>query len=190
MLPPVPVPEPPLPVLPPVGEVPPDPLPPFPVVPPVPVPEPPLPVLPPVLWPMQVPLTHESPKGQALPQLPQLPVLEAVSTQVPLQFCWPATEQPQAPLLQVAPTGQTVQLVPQCPESVFELHAPSVHIMLPEPQPADEHCPLSQTWPLEQAMQVDPQWSVLEATHIPLQEKNPCAQTHAPAWHICPVSHV
>jgi hypothetical protein len=118
---------------------------------------------------MQVPLTHESPKGQALPQLPQLPVLEAVSTQVPLQFCWPATEQPQAPLLQVAP---------------------SVHIMLPEPQPADEHCPLSQTWPLEQAMQVDPQWSVLEATHIPLQEKNPCAQTHAPAWHICPVSHV
>ena len=39
-------------------------------------------------------------------------------------------------------------------------------------------------------MQVDPQWSVLEATHIPLQEKNPCAQTHAPAWHICPVSQV
>ena len=94
---------------------------------------------------MQLPPTHDCPKGQALPQLPQLPVLVEVSTQVPLQSCCPATVQLQAPLLQLAPTEQTVQLVPQCPESVFELHAPSVHIMLPEPHPADEHCPALQT---------------------------------------------
>jgi len=66
-----------------------------------------------VLAPTQAPFVHESPNGQALPQLPQLPVLDEVSTQVPLQFCWLATVQPQVPFVQLAPAGQTVQLVPQ-----------------------------------------------------------------------------
>jgi hypothetical protein len=41
--------------------------------------------------------------------------------------------------------------------SLFALQAPSEHIVLPDPHPADEHAPPLQTWPLEQATQVDPQ---------------------------------
>lgn len=60
------------------------------------------------------------------------------------------------PLLQVAPPAQEVQLDPQCPVSVSELHAPSMHIVLPEAHD-DEHWPLLQTLPLGQAAQVVPQ---------------------------------
>jgi hypothetical protein len=62
----------------------------------------------------------------------------------------------QVPLLQVAPPPQAVQLDPQWPESLFELQAPSMHIVLPEAHD-DEHWPLLQTLPLGQAAQLDPQ---------------------------------
>jgi hypothetical protein len=59
-------------------------------------------------------------------------------------------------LVQEAPAPQAVQLVPQWPESLFELQAPSLHIVLPAPHDV-EHWPLSQTWPVVQAAQLVPQ---------------------------------
>ena len=76
--------------------------------------------------------------------------------QVPLQFCWPETPQVQVPLVQVAPPPQRVQLVPQWAESMFELQAPSPHIVLPDPHD-DAHWPSLQTLPLGQAAQLAPQ---------------------------------
>jgi hypothetical protein len=141
---------PPAPVVPPVGV-----LPPAPLVPPV--PDPPLPVVPPVeAPPVHTPLLHDWLAPQAWPQLPQLLVLDVVSTQTPPQSCWPATLQLHAPPVHEAPTPQAVQLAPQWPESLFELQAPSLHIVLPEGHD-DVHWPLSQTWPVEQAAQLAPQ---------------------------------
>ena len=105
--------------------------------------------------------------------------------QVPLQSCCPATLQPHEPLLQDEPLPQTAQLVPQCAESVFELQAPSEHIMLPEPHEF-EHAPLLQTCPLLHLLPQLPQLLVFEATQEPLQDKSPVEQAHIPLVHVWP----
>src|SRR6185312_8215700 len=160
--------------------------PPVPVVPPVPLPDPPVPV---VMIVVQVPLVQVWPEVQAWPQLPQLALFEVVSMQLPLQSCWPLTVQVQVPPLQDEPLPQAVQLVPQWAASVFELQAPSEHIMLPAPHPVDEHWPLLQTCPLLHLLLQLPQLSVLEATHEPLQESSPPEQAQAPFWQVLPLPH-
>jgi hypothetical protein len=150
-----------------------------PVVPPVPV----------VMIVVQVPLVQVWPEVQAWPQLPQLLLFEVVSMQLPLQSCWPLTVQVQVPPLQDEPLPQAVQLVPQWAASVFELQAPSEHIMLPAPHPVDEHWPLLQTCPLLHLLPQLPQLSVLEATHEPLQESSPPEQAQAPFWQVLPLPH-
>jgi hypothetical protein len=186
LLPPVPVvppdPEPPLPPLP---VVPPELLPPLPVDPPE--LEPPLPVDPPEpVLETQLPFEQVVPPVQAWPQLPQLLLLEVVSMQVPLHSCWPETLQPHEPLLQEAPLPQAVQLDPQWAESVFELQAPSEHMLLPDGHD-DEQFPLLQTWPLPHLLPQVPQLSVFEATHEPLQESSPPAQTQDPPLQVWPL---
>ena len=120
--------------------------------------------MPVVAPPVQVPLSQVWPAPQAWPHVPQLLVLDDVSRQVPLQFCWPATVQPHVPFVQAPPVGQTAQPDPQCPESVVELQDMSLHITLP-PEHDDEHWPLSQTCPSEHTAQVEPQWAGVDWTH-------------------------
>jgi hypothetical protein len=121
---------------------------------------------------------------------PPVPVVPPVADEPPVPVVPPVAPPTQVPLLQLAPPLQTAQLEPQWPESVFELQAPSLHIVLPEPQPPDMHDPLLQTSPLAQAAQLDPQCWVLEATHEPAQRLYPVAQTQLPAWQMLPVSQV
>ena len=104
------MPEPPVPVVPPLPTPPPPVVPPVCVAPPVPVvPVPPVPVVPPV----------------PAPPLPVIPPVLPPPTQVPL--------------VHVAPAPQTVKLLPQWPGSLFELQAWSLlHIVLPDGHD-DEH---------------------------------------------------
>ena len=64
------------------------------------------------------PLVQLAPLGQAWPQAPQLPVFEAVFTQLPLQFVKPALQvKPQVPLVQVAvELPGAKHAVPQLPQ--------------------------------------------------------------------------
>ncbi|HVZ89720.1 MAG TPA: hypothetical protein VHG72_22360 [Polyangia bacterium] len=106
--------------------------------------------------------------------------------QLPPHSCWPATLQPQVPLLQVEPPEQTAQLVPQWAASLSALQAPSEHFMLPDAH--DElQAPFWQTCPLAQALPQLPQFVVFEATHAPLHESRPPAQTHLPAAQVLPL---
>jgi hypothetical protein len=77
-----------------------------------------VPAVPVVLTLTQTLLVQVCPVVQAWPQLPQLLVLLVVSRQVPLQTCWPCTEQVQVPPVQVVPPEQIVPQVPQFPLSV------------------------------------------------------------------------
>jgi hypothetical protein len=105
-----------------------------------------------------------------LPVTPPVPPTQLPS--VPLQA--------QSPLMQVVPPEQAVQLEPQWAESVLELHALSLHIVLPEGHD-DEHCPALQTFPLGHTVQALPQWSVFEETHALLQATSPGEQAQMPA---------
>jgi hypothetical protein len=159
LVPPVPLDDPPVPVLPPVP------------VPPVPVPVPPVPGEPPVPGPdppVQLPPLQVWPVPHLLPQLPQFAVL-VMSTQVPPQYIWVDDPQLQLPLTQDSPDGQAVPQLPQSIGFVLELQVLSEHFV-PDVQ-LDEQVPsLLQTSPLGQTVQLLPQWSVLEATHEPPQE--------------------
>jgi hypothetical protein len=107
-------------------------------------------------------------------------LLEVVSMQLPLQSCWPEMAHTHEPPLQEEPPLQTEQPDPQWAESVFELQAPSLHIVLPEPQPDDEHDPLLQTWPLLHLLPQLPQLSVFDGTHEPLHDRSPLVQLQLP----------
>jgi len=176
--------EPPVPVLPPVADEPP-----VPVLPPVPGPVPPVPGLPPVLPPpTQLPLEQLCPVPHLLPQEPQF-VVVVMSTQLPLQTIWLEVPQLQDPFTQVEPPVQALPQVPQSAEFVFELQAPSEHL-LPDEQ-VDEQVPsLSQTSVPVQALQLEPQCCAFEATHDPPQETNPLVQVHCPLWQLLPLPHV
>jgi hypothetical protein len=65
----------------------------------------------------------------------------------------------------------------------MRLQALSLHFVLPDGHDV-EHCPSLQTPPAGQAVQLVPQWSVLDATHAPLHETNPGEQAQAPAWQV------
>ena len=70
-----------------------------------------------------------------------------------------------------------VEVVADGAELVFELQAPSVHLV-PDEQ-VDEQVPsLLQTSLPEQAVQLEPQCCAFEATHDPPQETNPLVQLH------------
>jgi hypothetical protein len=87
--------------------------------------------------------------------------------------------QAQLPLTQLVPPEQTVQLFPQCAESLFALHAPSEHFMVPVGHDAEQALP-TQTWPLAHMVQLLPQCCTFDATHWPLQDTRPDAHEHAP----------
>src|SRR5262249_17257671 len=127
---------------------------------------------------------------QAWPQLPQLLLLDLVSMQLPLQSCWPAMVQVQEPPLQEEPPLQTEQLDPQWAESVFELQALSLHIVLPEPHPVDDHEPLLQTWPVLHLLPQLRQLSVFDGTQEPLHESRPLVQLQLPFWQLVPLLQV
>jgi hypothetical protein len=74
----------------------------------------------------------------------------------------------------------TVQLEPQWPESVFELHAPSLHFMLFAGHDV-MHCPSLHTPPDGHIVQLVPQWSVFDETHEPPHSTSPDAHAHTPA---------
>jgi len=59
-------------------------------------------------------------------------------------------------LTQLLPPPHIVQLFPQWAESVFELHAPSLHFIVPVGHDPEQAL-LTQTWPLVQAVQLFPQ---------------------------------
>src|SRR5580692_11214956 len=133
---------------------------------------PPVPVLPPVLPPpTQLPLEQLCPVPHLLPHEPQF-VVVVMSTQLPLQTIWLEVPQLQEPLTQVEPPVQALPQVPQSAEFVFELQAPSEHL-LPDEQ-VDEQVPsLSQTSVPVQALQLEPQCCAFDATHDPPQDTNP-----------------
>lgn len=67
-----------------------------------------------------------------------------------------------------------------------ELHAPSVHVVLPEGHVA-AHNPLLQTPVDPHAVQLLPQWERFEETHAPPHKTRPDEHTHEPAWQVVPV---
>jgi hypothetical protein len=71
---------------------------------------------------MHMPLTHDLPDGQTLPQAPQLFRSIARLTQTPLQLVSPAWQlRAQVPLEQIWPAGQARPQAPQLPLSVWRL---------------------------------------------------------------------
>jgi len=82
-------------------------------------------------------------------------------------------------LTQLLPPPHIVQLFPQWAESVFELHAPSLHFIFPVGHDPEQAL-LTQTWPLVQAVQLFPQCCTLDGTHWLLQETRPDAHEHVP----------
>ena len=119
------------------------------------------------LWPAVHTVVHE----------PQCAVV-VTSVQVEPHNIWLAP-QPQAPLLQVLPEGQTVQLLPQWAASLLELHAPSLHFVVPDGHDPEQAL-LTQTCALVQAVQLDPQCCRLDGTHWLLHETRPCWHAHVP----------
>jgi hypothetical protein len=117
----------------------------------------------------QLPFTHVSPEAHVVPQPPQLEVFDVTSMQLPLQSICPTVAQPQLPLVQLEPPGHAVQLVPQWAESVFELHAPSEHLVLPEAHIEAQMPPVPplHTSPDEQRTHSVPQCIAFDATHEP-----------------------
>jgi len=144
----------------------------------------------------QVPVTHDWPVGQALPQRPQLLRSEKGSAQVEPQSTpigTPPIEQRQTPRVQVEPVGQTL---PQAPQLV-PLVSTSVHVA-PQRTPARGSAPIAQRQrpsvqvePVGQALPQAPQLllSLVSETQVPEQRVWAPGQgvTHTLLLHTWPV---
>jgi hypothetical protein len=82
----------------------------------------------------QVPLLHDVPAAQALPQPPQLAGSLAVFTQDVPQLVIPVAH-PQLPLLQALPAGHDLPQAPQLSGSLAVLVQMPPHDVLPAAQP-------------------------------------------------------
>ncbi len=140
---------------------------------------------------VQVPLLHDWPAAQTVPQVPQFAVFDRVSTHAPLQLVSPA---PHTVVHWLAEhTWVAPHAIPQAPQFFGSL-VKSTHAPLHDERPGGQlHWPLSHGEPTSQRMPQVPQLFTSLRTSVQKPEHDTCGGahwlTHAPAAQAWLASH-